>query len=363
MEHQSNSKKAIAIVICIVMIFSLYAPATFAANSGVSINAGVDALRAQFSSGKGPKKGNYTIDYSYYSPVKNKNDNQKYPLVVFLPGWGESHRPGEELTDNIACNWSSKEYQARFANAGGAYILIARAREDVTLSWNASALTSPLKAALDDFIKNKSNIDTDRIYVLGWSYGAVGAINQAVSYPNFYAAAVFFAPPAEISSSDAKKLKKMSVWLDVCKNDSFASYNLYSEPSWKNLKNNTADLSKIRLTVYDNAPATGGVLYNHNTWLDAFYDMHSSDSRYKGRTTSDGNGNKIDVSKSGMISWLSEQSLKKANSANTSNSDGCPCLCHSSNSVTRLFWKLQVFFWRIFGISNERPCECGILHW
>ena len=359
-----KGKRFFAVTLCILMILSLCVPMSFAANGGVSINAGADALRAQFQSGKGPKKDGYAIDYSYFSPVNGSGDDTKYPVVIFLPGWGESHRPGEELTDNIACNWSSKEYQSRFSGTHGAYILIARAREDATLSWNSSLLTSPLKAALDDFVSKQSNVDTDRIYVLGWSYGGIGAINQAVSYPDFYAAAVFFAPPTAISKADSIKLKNMSVWLDVCKSDSFANYNIHSETSWNNIKNNTSNRSNIRITTYDKAPTTGGTLYNHNTWLDALYDMNSNDSRYSGRKTIDGNGNSIDVGETGMISWLSAQKKTHEPDVPETPDDSCNCNCHSTNGFTKLFWKIQVFFWKIFGMTSHRQCKCGeVSHW
>ncbi|MCM1364421.1 MAG: dienelactone hydrolase family protein [Faecalibacterium sp.] len=362
-----SCKKIIALAICMMMIFSFCVPMSFAANDGVSLNAGHDALRAQFSRDKGPKAGGYAIDYSYFSPVGEDN-GKKYPLVIFLPGGSESKYEGQELTANSFCTWSSKEYQARFKDAGGAYIMIARAREDVALSWNSSLLTSGLTAAVKDFIAKHPNVDTDRVYLIGWCYGGTGAINQATAAPELYAGAVFIAPSSGISSSEASKLKNMAVWLDVCKKDSFSLYTT-NNSSWSNLQKKTANSSKIRLTTYEDAP-DAGVLLHHNCWHDVCYDMQSGSSDYVGEKTVDGNGNRIDVSTEGMISWLSSQTLHHDEPTPTvptppteEPDDSCSCNCHSTNAFTKLFWKLQVFFWKIFGSSSKRQCACGVSHW
>lgn len=363
-----KGKRFFAVTLCIIMILSLCVPMSFAANGGVSINDGMNALRAQYSRGKGPSSGGYAIDYSYFSPVKGSGDNTKYPLVVFLPGGTESTYEGKELTANSFCTWSSREYQARFKDAGGAYIMMARAREDVALSWNSTLLTKGLGAAVRDFIAKNPNVDTDRVYLVGWCYGGTGAINQASAYPELYAAAVIIAPSSGISSSEASKMKNMSVWLDVCKKDSFSLYSTNTS-SWNNLKNKAANRSNILLTTYDDAPNAGSLLH-HNCWHDACYDMNSGSKDYAGRKTIDGNGNSIDVGEIGMISWLSSQRLYHEQTQPTepdvpvTPDDSCNCNCHSTTGFTKLFWKIQVFFWKIFGMTSHRQCKCGeVSHW
>ena len=41
----------------------------------------------------------------------------------------------------------------------------------------------------------------------------------------------------------------------------------------------------------------------------------------------------------------------------------CTCNCHSTNFLTSLFWKIKVFFWKLFGKQSERICDCGAYHW
>lgn len=366
-------RKIISLAICMLLIFSVAAPMTFAADEGVSINAGLEALRTQFSRDKGPKAGGYAIDYSYFSPINSNGGGQKYPLVVFLPGGTEGAYEGKELTANSFATWSSKEYQERFVDAGGAFIMIARAREDVALSWNSSLLTAGLAAAVKDFIAKHPNVDTERVYLVGWCYGGTGVINQASSNPNLYAGAVIIAPSSGISSSDAAKMKNMAVWLDCCKKDSLSLFTT-NTTSWNNLKNQTADRSKIRFTTYENVPNVGPLL-SHNCWHDVYYDMQSGSKDLVGEKTIDGNSTTINVKSEGMISWLSSQRKQAAvvnpdpvepdptvpdpTEPNEPTEEKCSCNCHSNNSFTKFMWRIQVFFWRIFGMTSHRQCVCG----
>ena len=40
----------------------------------------------------------------------------------------------------------------------------------------------------------------------------------------------------------------------------------------------------------------------------------------------------------------------------------CTCKCHKSG-IVGIFWKIKVFFWKIFGKTEYRYCECGEAHW
>ncbi|MGN1418416.1 MAG: serine aminopeptidase domain-containing protein, partial [Acutalibacteraceae bacterium] len=246
-------KKTLALVLSMLMLLSVFS----VASGAVKLSEGLDALRAQWSRDCGPSAGGYAIDYSYYSPVKSASDSTKYPLVVFLPGGGEGKKPGGELTGNSFARWSSEELQARFTSSGGAFLMIARDPEEKLLYWDASSLIPGLKAAIDDFAQKHPNVDTSRIYVIGWCLGATGALNLAVNYSNSIAGVVLCSPRCSISSSDAVKLKNTAVWILSCKKDSYSLYS-YSQTSWSNLKENSADKSKIRFTSFDSAPNAGG---------------------------------------------------------------------------------------------------------
>lgn len=344
-----KTTKIISLFLSLILLVSLVAlPA-----SAVSINAGSAALEAQFDRDAGPTVDGYSIDYSYFSPVKSEKDTTKYPLMIFMAGWTEGEYPGKELTSNCLSTWSSSELQARFNNKG-CYILFARAPEEKGFCWDAPHLISPLKAAIDDFTAKHPNVDKSRIYVTGWCLGATGALNLVSTYSNYFAGLLFMSAVTSVSASQAAKLSNTAVWIFHCKKDTFAPIGLYAEPSWRNLKSATNVPEKLRFTTFETAPDCGSLLPNHNTWNMIAYDMANDDSRYSGMKTVDGAGNTIPAS-DGIISWLSSQK-------NTNNAD-CSCECHNGNLLTSLIWKIKVVIYRFFGMNDKKICECSVSHW
>lgn len=344
------SKKVFSLFLSVLMLFSICA----FSSSAVSINDGFDALEAQFSRDAGPETDGYSIDYSYFSPVKGEDDTTKYPLMIFMAGYTEGEYPGKELTSNRLSTWSSSEMQARFANAGGSYILFARAPEEKGYCWNASLLISPLKAAIDDFLVKHPNVDRNRIYVCGWCLGAIGAANLVSTYSNFFAGLIFMSSPKAISTAEAAKLSNTMVWIFHCKKDSFAPYSLNAETSWNRILASTEVPEKVRFTSFETAPDCGSLLPNHNVWNMIAYDMACDDESYSGMQTVDGKGNVISASE-GIITWLSFQKHE--------NHVECSCGCHTSNFLSKLIWRIQVFFWKLLGNTDKKLCECGAKHW
>ena len=346
--------KLISLTLCFVMLISAFS----ILSSAMSVNQGISALRTQWTRGAGPRRSGYSIDYSCYSPKKSDSDTAKYPLCVFLPGAGEGKYQGKELTANNFPLWSSDEYQSRFQNASGSYLLIARAPEPIY--WD-TAPTSALKAAIDDYVAKNPNIDADRIYVIGWSLGAVGATRLATDYPDSFAGIVLMATRHAITSSEAKKLRNMSVWLIHSTGDSYALYNTYCAPSWKNLKANTSDRAKLRLTTCSTAPTAVG-LFNHNIWNYLAYDCSTS-AGCGGLKTVDGNGN-TDSNVQGIL-WISQWSKKTSSTPDKPDSGDekpCSCQCHSSG-FTKFIWNIKCLFYKFFSMNSKRTCSCGAKHW
>lgn len=350
MKRKSKFIKATAVLLSFICLVS----AVVISSGAVSINDGFTSLEGQFSRDKGPKVDGYSIDYSYFSPVKGKNDTKKYPLMIFMAGWTEGEYPGKELTSNRLSTWSSSELQARFYKSKGAYILFARAPEEKGLCWNAVQLTSPLKAAIDDFTEKHPNVDKKRIYATGWCLGAQGAANLVSTYSNYFAGLIFMSAVCTISASQAAKLSNTAVWIFHCKKDTFAPIGLYAEPSWKNIKNATNVPEKVRFTTFSTAPDCGVLLPNHNTWNMIAYDMACDDSRYSGMKTVDGTGKTIPAS-DGIINWFSQQQ-------NTNVTD-CSCECHNGNMMTAIIWKIKVLIYKFFSMNNKQICDCSVSHW
>lgn len=296
-----KTKKLISFLLALVMLMSVTAVYSFAADD-------IDYLREKFVFGKGPETDGYAIDYRYYSPVK-ENDGTKYPLVIWLHGMGDGANDGRQIEKSDIALWASEEYQSRFRESGGAFILAARSVEEEELYWT-DELIYPLRAAIDDFIsKNRANLDLSRIYVGGYSMGGKMTLKMAVAYPELFAAAFPICPAWVPGEDAAAKIADMPVWLVSGANDPLVNYFAMVMPTWKNIisqtnKPESCRLSTMSLTVYSSGlPTSSG----HHSWYAVNADMFSSQKgSYPNMKTVDGNGSKVTLTyPEGMISWLS----------------------------------------------------------
>lgn len=345
-------RRVLSVILCLVLIFIL----PFSV-FGISIKSGMAALRKQYKFGEGPEtQSGLSIDYRYFSPVKSKNDKTKYPLMVILTGQGEHKNDGDQIEMNEFCAWSADEYQKRFVSSKGAYILFARAREELLLSWNQPSLITPLSMAVEDFANKNSNVDKERIYVYGWSYGGIAALRVAAERPDMFAGVISASPPFIMKKESCEKLKNMAVWMILSKNDTIAPYSTMTYPTWESIRDYSNNKENIRLTTYDDAPNTEHII-NHNSWLELVRDFDVKKDGYSGRKTIDGNSKEVSL-KDGMLSWISKQKLY------TPPEEGkCVHECHIDYVYLNGFWRIRVRFWKLFDVWEKRYCVCGAGHW
>lgn len=302
-----------AIILALITVFGCI----FSANA-VSMDKGIDELKNQFVYAEGPVAGKYSVDYRYFSPVK-ENDTQKYPIVVWLHGMGDGAYEGAQVEKSNVAYWASDEFQSRFAPSGGAFIFAARSREENGIYWSNEML-EPLRAAIDDFIaKNKANVDLTRIYVGGYSMGGKMTLKMAVAYPEMFAAA-FPICPAWAPSDDAVKLiSDMPIWITSSTRDPLVNYYLAVSPTFDaiaNASNVAADcrFSTLTKVCYHDGKKTSS---SHHAWFAINYDMFSIENGdYPYMSTVNGLGEEVTLTyPDGMISWLS---------SHTSDYDGTP---------------------------------------
>ena len=306
-------KKIISVILALTCIFSLCTSA-----GAVSFDSGIEALRAEFIAGEGPVEGDYSIDYSYFSPVK-ENDTTKYPLVIWLHGMGDGSEVGRPVQRSNVAYWASDEFQARFKPAGGAFILAARSREEDGHFWSDDML-EPLRAAIDDFIaKNKENVDLTRIYVGGYSMGGKMTLKMAVAYSDMFAAAFPICPAWSPSEELCKNIADVPVWLTSSKRDPLVNYFMAVTPTWEKIvatSNNPEDcrFSTLTKVCYEDGTKTAS---SHHAWYAINHDMFSAENgAYPYMSIVDGNGNTVELTHpDGMISWLT---------SHTSDYDGTP---------------------------------------
>ncbi len=347
-------KRSVKNLVCLLIALCLFCLSALPAGA-VSIDEGEGALRAQWKRGAGPTVSGYSLDYSYFEPAAAAH--AKLPLFVFMAGVGEGTSPGEELTANSFCRWSSDEYQSRVTNAPGAYLLILRAPEPVYFD---TCPTDSVHAAVADFAASH-NVDETRIYVFGWCVGGNGAVRLVLEHTDFYAGVAAFSMRRSISEGEAAKLKNTAVWILGCTNDSYSIYSLYASPAWSSVKAAAADKSKVRFTSCTSAP-DAGLLYNHHLWLLGERDYTDAASYYGGLKTVDGAGNVVEDPT--FISWFTR--FSRTASGTTPSDPGpaaCTCDCHSSNTFTKIVWFIKTLIWRVTGNTAKRTCACGKRHW
>ncbi len=342
-------KKLIALTLCLMMLIPFMTVSIGAID--VSLNQGKDSLVAQWKKGEA-----HDLDYRAYSPVKDENDNTKYPLVVILHGRNSGSNEGEQLTASDFYKWSSSEYQARFKNAGGAFILMPRTPGGDVNTWANTSFHSELMSLVRDYISaNADNIDTSRIYLMGWSMGGAGTVSFAANNPGFFAALVVIAPFDSVTTAQVKSMKNTPIWLVTCTKDTTASHVTFAKPFWNSVKDITEIPSYCRITTFSKYNYHDGG--HHRVDYAVANDLLNQPSDC-GMKTENAKGVRINTSESeSIITWLSSQRLGEAK-----ENDVCHCNCHASKGWTKFWWAITNFFNMIFSPS-KKLCACGDAHW
>ena len=310
-------KKIISVFLAVILMASGLCFSA-AAEDALTMADGLEALQSQFVAGKGPETEGFAIDYRYYSPVK-ENDTQKYPLVIWLHGMGDGASDGKQVTKSQVAYWTSAEFQARFAGAGGAFILAARSLEEKMMYWD-DALIVPLRAAIDAFIaENYENIDLSRIYIGGYSMGGKMTLKMAVAYPDMFAAAFPICPAWSPSQEQLALISEIPLWITAGKTDPLINYTSSITPLWQSICESNANAEMCRLSVLETVRYADGskTSSGHHSWFAVNYDMFSADNGdYPDMSTVNGAGEAVTLTyPDGMISWLSQF---------TSDYDGTP---------------------------------------
>lgn len=333
-------KVSLLIVNCLILFVFLSS-----VSGALSILNGDRKLNNQFEDGR---YGNY--DYVYFSPVEDEADATKYPLTVWLHGKGSGKFARAQLQWYEFCNWSSDEYQARFENAGGCFLLAPRA-QSLDNSWDQER-TSTLKAIIDDFIAlNSDHIDTGRIYIAGYSTGGSMVWNMLTAYPGYFAAGMPIAAITQPTLAGLEKLKNTPVWVFASDQDPY----IITEsgdilPNFQYLAGITSCPADVRLTRFteaffaDGTKKTDGdkiaVDAEHYIWECVTYDMFMADGTtpYVCATTVDADGNELTFTPGdAVITWLSCQTNEKT----------------EEQKKLSFIEKIKLFFERIINFFHE----------
>ena len=297
-----------------------------APRKALPVSAGIQALRDQFEPFQGSKADRHALDSMYYSPV-GENDRTKYPLVIFLHGIGHGKKPGSQLNDSDFPYWSCSEFQARFSDAGGAFILMPRCPENKHIFWGESLIGS-LRALIVEFIAaNKENIDTSRVAISGSSAGGAMVWLMLESFPGMFSCAFPLASTTTPKESSVEKAHETAIWILASKKDPAVNYNTSTLKTWNDILETNDRPEDCRLTTFMTVYKPDGTKSSDNHHLASVitYDLHTLDEGlYPEAETVDGLGNTVDLrSPNGLISWISSV---KTNGKGASDVEDAPRL-------------------------------------
>ena len=137
------------------------------------------------------------LDYLLYLPEGYAKSKQRWPLMLFLHGAGES---GTNL-DKLKMLGPPCLVET---NGGFPFILVSP--QTTREGWNPDALN-----ALLDSVLHKYRVDKDRVYVTGASMGGTGTWRLAGAHPERFAAIVPICGRGD--PADAKQLARLPIWV------------------------------------------------------------------------------------------------------------------------------------------------------
>lgn len=286
-------KKILSLILAIIMAFAVEVPA-FAASVD---NYG--ELTDEFI----VYKATNGMKYAAYEP--ELSDGHKYPLVVYVHGLGHAWNDVSFKKSGLTY-WASDEMQAKFQE-GGAYLLMPKIPET-----SVTALqTENVYGVIKEFVtKHADTIDTSKIFIMGGSAGGALTWRILAAHPDYFSKAVVLCGCKILSSSEAKTIADIPVWMISAKTDPLVWYFLFSGPNWSTLAKNSNVKDMCRHTVFADKvqlPDGSNALISHLLAKTIGYNLcRLSDSQpLNGMTTIDANGNNIDTGfDNGIIEWF-----------------------------------------------------------
>jgi predicted esterase len=250
----------------------------------------------------------YELPYAYYEP---EQDGETHPLVVWLHGAGSGGTDIQFVTGGMmVTNWITEETQDIF---DGAHILLPQSEtwwldngsdEDSHYTTDGTSIyTESLKALIDDYVANHSDVDPNRIYIGGCSNGGYMTLNMAINYPDYFAALF---PVCEaytdewITDEQIESIKDIPTWFVHCQGDPLVDIEATAIPTYERLL--AAGAENLHFSMYQEIidPDYGNAYVHHFAWVYALKNLCATD--YDGSTVM------VDGHQTNLFQWLALQS-------------------------------------------------------
>ncbi|GGW22195.1 phospholipase [Arenibacter certesii] len=138
--------------------------------------------------------------YLYYPENYQSNEDEKFPLLLFLHGGGEAGGSLDAVKRNGPPKLLSRGKKFPF-------LILAPQNPNEKMWWNTRAVHQLLETIIEE-----NKVDPNRIYLTGLSRGGGAAWEMAVQYPNTFAALAVVCGMAPLPYASWIN-KKMPIWV------------------------------------------------------------------------------------------------------------------------------------------------------
>jgi glyoxylase-like metal-dependent hydrolase (beta-lactamase superfamily II) len=228
------------------------------------------------------------LPYRFFEPSLQINSDNKLPVVLYLHGEQESGSDNEIQLIKTECAsiWVESDHLAK----NPVFVLAPQIPKGS--DWNSEPVYSKVLSLLKQFIANHPNIDSERIYIVGFSMGGTGVWNMILKNPSLFAAAMPISGNADDylgNSSAFEALKNLPVLVVHSVDDPVSPVS--------GANNAMAALTSAGNRCVGNNSSIwgmGSVIPAHDAWFPAFHNYEV------------------------IYNWLFEQSLKRSKNGNIS---------------------------------------------
>ncbi len=232
--------------------------------------------------------GDKTLTYGYFAPEANSAKTGKKPLIVWLHGAGEGGTdPSIAVLGNQVTNLSKPLIQDYFVTdtVSGAYVLAPQSPTMWMDNGNGqqggsdvgeSIYTETLFKLIENFVKDHSDIDANRVYLGGCSNGGWMTVEMLSKHGEFFAAAYPIAVPfdrsASMTADEFTRLSKVPMWITHAKADN--TVKIANDNALAELNSNSlyiellkAGATNVHYSLFDTVTVDGVTYDGHWSWI------------------------------------------------------------------------------------------------
>lgn len=204
-------------------------------------NEGNDLLCQKFRSAIWHGRNGFYFKYRYFIPMRNEEERADilYPLAVYIHGadaFGDDNSLQLDMHD-IGTMFAKDSWQ----QSDPCYILAPQCSMD--RHWSRKDTTAMLHEFIFSFSEKYRDIDTNRIYVYGYSAGGLGTLNLIKKYPGYYAAAMPIC--GATSGENIKELLKTPIWMVHAEDDRIVRSSYGNPGEGSNYYLGSADIYEV----------------------------------------------------------------------------------------------------------------------